>query len=540
MEVGDYAQALAAAQRLVPNLRDIRTQELQQQGQVLQNQGMAQEQALATRKVNFEDQQRAAYQRDLAALGARPTPKGVYELALKHPDQKGLIEAAKGLDQEKRAVMIKHLGPIHSALQGGHTDVAIANFDRIIKADRDSGFKPDEDDVHIRDMLASGDKNQIDTAKGMVFSAMTAANPDTAAAVIARRDAGYNLGRNHYDADNDLVASAPEYHVMGPGKQLVQTGGLGGVEQQPGTGVGPSPDAQPEPAGVQRKNGWTPRERDGGDNPSPVVDAKLGNISQRLSHDIDKPLSKAQIGPLAEAIAATEGGPGSLADRNNNPTNIRDGAFAKSQSGYAGPGDGGYARFKSRAAGLLAAKGLLSRYYARGQRTIRDIIEGKPLTSGGTTPPAGGRVSVSGGARVVADGGPVPSYRMLTPAEVARQPGLDPSRPYQVSPTGRITPVGGVARGGGGKASGKSGGGGPPRTVTSVIAPILQKVAAGQTLTPGETEALRYYRAKGGKGGAAPLTGGGGKPPPKVGTVMDGHRFIGGDPGKQSNWVTVK
>lgn len=63
------------------------------------------------------------------------------------------------------------------------------------------------------------------------------------------------------------------------------------------------------------------------------------------------------------------------AERNNNPGNIEDGAFARRQFGYAG-GDGRFAKFTSAEAGFAAMENLLrGRGYAGGGRnTIASII----------------------------------------------------------------------------------------------------------------------------------------------------------------------
>jgi hypothetical protein len=49
----------------------------------------------------------------------------------------------------------------------------------------------------------------------------------------------------------------------------------------------------------------------------------------------------------------------SLAVRNCNPGNIRDGEFARVQAGYVGPGEKGFARFGSWQAGTIALLKLL-------------------------------------------------------------------------------------------------------------------------------------------------------------------------------------
>lgn len=61
------------------------------------------------------------------------------------------------------------------------------------------------------------------------------------------------------------------------------------------------------------------------------------------------------------------------ADRNNNPGNIEDGAFARRQPGYAG-GDGRFARFASADHGFAAMQTLLGGYLRRGKNTLSEII----------------------------------------------------------------------------------------------------------------------------------------------------------------------
>jgi hypothetical protein len=61
------------------------------------------------------------------------------------------------------------------------------------------------------------------------------------------------------------------------------------------------------------------------------------------------------------------------ADRNNNPGNIEDGAFARRQPGYVG-GDGRFARFASPDHGFGAMEKLLGGYMKQGRRTLGSII----------------------------------------------------------------------------------------------------------------------------------------------------------------------
>lgn len=67
------------------------------------------------------------------------------------------------------------------------------------------------------------------------------------------------------------------------------------------------------------------------------------------------------------------GGRGTRAERNNNPGNIEDGAFARRQPGYVG-GDGRFAKFASPEHGFAAMRTLLSGYMAQGRNTIASII----------------------------------------------------------------------------------------------------------------------------------------------------------------------
>lgn len=64
---------------------------------------------------------------------------------------------------------------------------------------------------------------------------------------------------------------------------------------------------------------------------------------------------------------------GTRADRNNNPGNIIDSAFARNQPGYIGS-DGRFARFASADHGYAAMEKLLGGYMKQGRRTISSII----------------------------------------------------------------------------------------------------------------------------------------------------------------------
>lgn len=125
---------------------------------------------------------------------------------------------------------------------------------------------------------------------------------------------------------------------------------------------------------------------------------------------------------IARALTISEGGKGSIADRNNNPGNLRD------------PRTGEFRKFPTKEAGLAAAASQVARNRARGQNTIASMVEGVP---------AGGQAS--GGPRVIAQGAPKPGYHLMTPAE-NEAAGLDPNVRYQRGPDGQITALGGQSK----------------------------------------------------------------------------------------------
>jgi hypothetical protein len=78
----------------------------------------------------------------------------------------------------------------------------------------------------------------------------------------------------------------------------------------------------------------------------------------------------------SSAIKPTAQADTSIGTQNNNAGNIRDGDFAKSQPGYAGADDNGFAIFKTPQAGEQAQERLLrDSYLAKGHNTIDKIIE---------------------------------------------------------------------------------------------------------------------------------------------------------------------
>lgn len=65
----------------------------------------------------------------------------------------------------------------------------------------------------------------------------------------------------------------------------------------------------------------------------------------------------------------------SVGERNHNRGNIIDGPWARKQPGYVGPGEGGFAKFKTPAAGDAAQRRLIASKMQRGENTVDSLID---------------------------------------------------------------------------------------------------------------------------------------------------------------------
>jgi hypothetical protein len=81
-----------------------------------------------------------------------------------------------------------------------------------------------------------------------------------------------------------------------------------------------------------------------------------------------------QFGEVVEEGAAPFSGR-SLGERNLNRGNIIDGPWARKQPGYVGPGEGGFARFETAAAGDAAQQRLIASKVQRGRNTPDALID---------------------------------------------------------------------------------------------------------------------------------------------------------------------
>jgi len=284
VELADYAQALAAAQRLVPDWREGDMQEAQlataraqpalMQAQIARSQAQTQQE---TQEAAYKDQRRNAFQTAVSSLGTKPTPEKLYRVGVDFPEFAGPInDIAKNVSFEQRSAMVRHWAPLQSLIQNGKYDLAIGELDRHTRAAQEAGEPDDEHTTELRAMLASGDPSQIKTANAILYGLISAVNPDSAAKnladvgqVGARK--GQVVGRTigHYDdagtwvsdyRDPDPEQNALEVGVYDTdgkrvGTQLVPNGGRGGTGSSyatPGYGAGSRSDGSQGGGDVSR------------------------------------------------------------------------------------------------------------------------------------------------------------------------------------------------------------------------------------------------------------------------------------------------
>lgn len=405
------------------NARQMNDQHAQAAPQLQLLQAKAQE--MSTKAAR--DQQ---FQTDVEQYLKAPSPQSLSGLMSRYPDKAQDLQRAYSVkDTAQKTSDQGYMGSVYSALNNNRTDLALNLMRQRRDADQAAGLDVTEDNSQIA-ALEKGDAGAANTVKGMFLAHLAAIDPDKFAATygaVSNPNELKNVGPGASLVDPNTGKAiytapfAPEYRSVSPGDTLVQVGGGGQASGAPGTGA----------TGPRRVGGYTPRS---GENSDAALAGKYGVIKKVAGLDPDAPLgSVADVDRLATAIIASEGKPAAK----NNVGNIEDGAFARSQPGYAGK-DGRWATFDTLAAGANAVRNLIRRKYANGFRTVRDVIEGKVVGAGASAPQAGG-------ATVVATGAPKPQYQMLSPEETQAL-GLDPNVKYQRAPDGQITALGGQSK----------------------------------------------------------------------------------------------
>jgi hypothetical protein len=448
-DLEDYGALLRSGAASVP---DYAAQEAQKQLQTIQV-AEARQQLAKTQRDALEQQN---FQTDLTHVLANPSPAGYSALALRHPAHAEQIKTGFEIqDKAKRDSDLSAMVDIYAPAQAGKYSLAAALLQRRIDADKAAGQDITHDKM-LLDALNSGDPTQQKAAVGMMGYTLAAITGDKFNETLAtlNKPKGYTLapGDVRFDDNDKKVASVdakPDFLVvpeggkaipLNPAASAVGTGG--GGQTSPGVASPAAPGAV-----VSRTHGYTPRQRDGGDNPDHVVDGKIAALSSAVGVDPDTPMNPHQFAAFVSALPTTEGTTNSLTGKNNNPGGIKDGQFAKAQPGYAGAWKG-YAVFKDQQSGTAAMQKLLTnRFYNRGQQSIRDIIEGRPGgASSAASPAAGGapQAAQPGDIPGTVYGNPKPQARTLTPDEATAR-GLSPAKVYEQRPDGTVSAIGDAA-----------------------------------------------------------------------------------------------
>jgi hypothetical protein len=350
------------------------------QQQIAQNDYQAQQQ---------QQQQASAEQfnRDVLAYNQNPSPQALSALAMRYPQQaQNFTAAAKLKDDAQRNADLTSYGQIYNAASNGRKDLVLQQLQQRQTAMRAAGQDTSNIDDAIQQLNTGGD-DALKNVKGIALAQIYGHDPDGFTKAFNLNDDGAHFkstGDNaiYDDRTGELVrqgVSKPEYKIVkrsDGGEDIVQVGGGGQASTAGGAGGGSA-----GPVSGRTTGGWTPRTRNGGDNPDAAVDSKIAGAAKALGVDPDADISKQSPMQIAQAMTLSEGGKGSLADRNNNPANLRN-------------GDGSYKKFPTKEAGLAAAAALVARKLARGQTSVRTMIEGLPI--GGSAPSTSGGAAGSG------------------------------------------------------------------------------------------------------------------------------------------------
>lgn len=360
-----FQQGFSGQQTLQSNQQALAGQQQNQQVQAFALQ-QAQQQAAQ------QQARQQAYTRDVAAFTKNPTSTGAANMALNYPEQHDAIKQSFEMrDKAAQDADRQGLALVYSSLDNNRPELALDYLTKRQEADAAAG-KPEP---MVDTLLASLKADPTGkAAKGMsayILSAipggddfaktLTAVNANGESVVVGNALVNRKTGAVVYQG-----ATEPKYQTVKNADGTESIVALGGT---PGNASGGS---------GRFTGGWTPRARNGGDNPDPVVDSKISGAAQFLGVDPNADISTVSPLKIAQAMTLSEGGKGSLADRNNNPANIR------------GPGgEGGYRKYPTKQAGLNAAAALVARKLKNGQTTVQTLIEGVPVggaSSSGITP----------------------------------------------------------------------------------------------------------------------------------------------------------
>lgn len=494
-------------------LRPIQDVQAAQLGLTQQRLGAQQQQQqldigqMAIAQAQREAAEEQAFQEDAGRYAHNPTPQGMLDLATRYPKHYQAVKA--GWDAQNEAVRSSNLAvlsDIEAALRNGRPDLAAKRMRELQQAERNSGAATDSNGAsHYDDEIAAierGDKDSLNAVHAMTLGQIASIT-----------------GLDKFASTYGAVAKSSEPKILAPGNRLTSpTGevlatapfkpvpvrtrpGESIYEYQPGDGT--DTDTAPQggsildrmiPITMNVGEGTGGRDRTAGGALITSPKGAQGRMQVMPGTNIDPGfgVTPAQDDSDEERARVGRDYLGALHRRYGDP--------AKAWAAYnAGPGavDAALANGGPRWLQQLPAE--TRRYVARNMAALQ---RSGPTGSSVTVASSGGTM------HKIADGGPVPQYRMLSDNEVKARK-LDPAEQWQMSPAGRISQVTHTQRAGGTGAG--------PRTPDNVYAPILWKIAHGQPITPDEANALAYYRRRhpGSAGGAAPPAPSAPAPKPK-------------------------
>lgn len=302
--------------------------------------------------------QQQAYQAAAVDFIKNPTAEGAANLQLRFPEQQKAIQQSwevrdKAVQEADRLGLAK----VYSAIDNKHPELALQDLQVRQAADKAAGKNEPMVDALLSAMQADPSGAY---AKGLAahvlamgpggaeFVKMLPSGKDDSVVV----NQGGALVRN---SDGKVLYQAPrepEYKIL---KNADGSEDLHALTQS---------------GGSQRyMGGWTPRQRNGGDNPDVNVDAKLVGASKILG--VGQTDDVTRFGPMAVAKAMTAGE--QVDPKYNNPAAIMDPKTHKLRT------------YPTPEAGMNAAAALVARKFKNGQTTVQSLIEGLPVGGQGGT-----------------------------------------------------------------------------------------------------------------------------------------------------------
>lgn len=372
--------------------------------------------ALQLASAQAQQQQAEQYQRDVQSYYADPTLERLSALAAKYPKQAaGLKQSYDIMNQAQRTSALTQFGSLYNAADNGKVDLVRTQMQQIKNAEQAQGIDTSDVDQALRALDTDPD-SAMRYIKGFAQIHLSAAGVDK-----------FQIGdnENHFSQfgsggifdqrTGEIIqqpTEKPQYIWDSANSRFVlKPGTEGGGPASGGGGAAGAPSGRTQ-------FGWTPRARNGGDNSDEAVDNKIAGMSQALGIAPDQPFPEGMSNlQIAQALSLSEGGAGSLADRNNNPANLTD-------------GKGNYRKFPTREAGLKAAAAQVARNRARGQTTINTMVQGLPV---------GGSAQAQSGTPQVVDV-PAPSNSADDPGVLTQGALVNAAAKFNA--TGQLPPLG--------------------------------------------------------------------------------------------------